>query len=449
MRYNKKAKRVTEDKRLRFIDLNKLIKGQEIPKIQYRPVKVTERYAYLEKIVEGLDESWSEGIYIYDIEKDNLFPADRGFAETHGAAVEIEVPSAYEDVLAIQKMSELYYCIKIFSISMTMLYFFRLDTYTQKSYSIASYEFYTDEYEYAGMEILCQNYFLFTLTPRHPQDDIPDYDLVFLVDVSKKTCFPIRNFPFRATGGKRCIIGEDVKYIFLEEIYLSEEEEMEFLMSDDLELLMKIPEDTDESFVYTNRLNLLPLENFIRLAKVGAYNYRYQVLDEIYEEGILRTIGESEEKIYYKKSKYEHILRSSKEFADRLMIGKDEIFEIDKKSMEMKKLMDVDSNSVLSFEGKHIYEIIETDERIIVYEPDVTSMVGSRPERIERFSYPRHKGCREYFYDIYGNRYLVIGVIYLQESGTKSHLKIIDMENQEAEKKCQDLYVIDDTVFFS
>lgn len=434
---------------MRFIDLNKLIKGQEIPKIQYRPIKVTPKYAYLEKIVEGLEESWSEGIYIYEIEKDYLFQAERGFADAHAAAVEIEIPSAYEDVLVMQKMDEIYYCIKVFSTSMTLLCFFCLDTKTQKSHPIASYEYYTDEYEYTGMEVLCSGYFLFTLTPLNFQEDIPDYDLVFLVDVRQRTCFPIRNLPFRITGGKRCVIGDEVKYIFLEEIYLSEEEETEFLLSDDLELLIKIPEGADESFVYINRLNLLPLENFIRLAKVGAYNYRYRIIDEVYEEGILRTIGENQEKIYYKKFRYPHILRASKEFSDRLMIGKDEIFEIDKKTLSVKKIMDADSQALLSFEGEHIYEVLEEEEGIRVYEPDTTSMIGGRPEHLERFFYPRNPECREYFYDIYGNRYLVIGVIYPQDSGMKNHLKIIDMENEAPVKECRDLYVVDDTVFFS
>lgn len=440
-------KNIVEDESLRFVDLKRLIKGQEIPKILYRPVKVMAERIYFEKIMEGKMQYWTDGIYRYDLAEDRLSRVDRGIQEEYPALYELDVPSTYEDVMAFKEMQDIYYGVKMDVGSRTVLNFFRIDVQSDEQYEIMSYEYYGDEYEYEGMEVLTQGYFIFTLTPKFGDENGLEYDRVYLVDVYQGIHYPVRDLPFSMTGGKRAVIGREKKYLFLEEIYLSEEEETEFLLSSDMELVMKIPEDMDESFVYINRLNILPFDNFLRLVKIGAHKYEYEELDAVFEEGLIRTIGETAEKIYYKKARHEHVLKASREFKDRLMIGKEEIFAIDKESLSISKVMDMEEDSILVFEGEHIYEIKETKEHIHILEPDQEQIFAGRPLMIERFSYEKRcsdQGGKEYFYDIFGKRYLAIGVV----SEKEAYLKIVDLKGEHADICCMDLFVIDDMVFF-
>lgn len=436
---------------MRFINLNHLTKGQEIPKIQYRPVKALADRVYFEKISEGHRHYWSDGIYRYDIAEDRMLRIDKGIQEEYPAMFDIEVPSSYEDVMAMREMSEIYYCCKVDIGELVLLNFFGIDTGTDSQYEILAYEYDALKYEYEGMEVLCQGYFLFTLSQRVREEERAEHDKVYLVDVAQRACYPILDVPFRISGGQRMVIGKNRPHLLFEEVYLSEEEEIEFLMSDDVELLMKVPEGADESFVYINRLNVIPLENFLRLVKIGAPRYEYRELDAIYEEGILRTIGESSTTVYYKKTKHEHILRSSKEFSDRRMIGKEEIFALDKETITVKKVMDMEEGCILAFDEESIYQIRETKEEIIVLEPDMEDIIAGQPNFIERFRYRKRvlpDRFDEYFYDIFGHRYLAVGSMNPHDIEPRYVLRIIDLCKEQEEILCTELYIMEDTVFF-
>lgn len=436
---------------MRFIDLNRLIKGQEIPRIQYRPLKVMEDRIYVEKIMEGLDRYWADGIYRYDLATEVLRRVDQGIQVKYPSRYEMDLPSSYEDVMAMESMGEIYYCLKQEAMDTVSLHFFAVNIHEDSQREVLHYEYYEDEYDYQGMEILSEGYFIFTLAPRYGDERGLEHERVYLVDVEEGVRYPVKDIPFRISGGKREVIGNQRPYLFLEEAYLSEGEELEFLLSDDVELVMKVPEDMDESFVYINRLNVLPLENFIRLVKVGAHRYKYQVLDEMLEEGVLRTVGETRQSIYYKKARHDHLLRASKEFTDRIMIGKEEIYAMDKETMTITKVMDMEEDSILAFEEDGVYEIREDLEKIDIYQPDPRKMIAGQPEKILRFSYQKQidpKNFKEYFYDLFGHRYLAIGVISAKESDIKSHLRIVDLHKKEPDIRCRDLYVVGETVFY-
>lgn len=436
---------------LRFINLNDLTKGQEIPRIKYRPIKVLSDRVYFEKISEGRYQYWNDGIYRYDIDTDLLKRVDEGIQREYPLTFDVEVPASYEDVLAMQEMTEIYYCCKVDVGRTVLLSFFQIDTCTDTQTDILSYEYDAQRYDYEGMEVLCQGYFLFTLSARFGDEKGQEHDKVYLMDVAERACYQVMDVPFRIAGGKKAVIGKEKKYLFFEEVYLSEEEEVEFLMSDDVELLLKVPEGMDESFVYINRLNVIPFENFLRLVKIGAPQYEYRKLDEIYEEGILRTIGESTDAIYYKKAKHEHILRNSKEFSERRMIGKEEIFAVDKEDLSIRKIMDMEEDSILSFDMDGLYQIRETEESISVLQLDMEDIIAGQPNFIERFRYVKKMlpaAYSEYFYDIFGQRYLAVGSVTMEEEESYHVLRIVDLKGEEPEIFCTELYIVEDTVFW-
>ena len=196
-----------------------------------------------------------------------------------------------------------------------------------------------------------------------------------------------------------------------------------------------------EDFVFKNSLRILPFQNFLNLVKSGSRYYEYKVLDSIFMDGVIRIVGETPNMLYYKKNKHEHVLKSSRDFNERRLKGKEEIFSIDKESLNISKIMELGDKSLLAFEDETVYEIEEDDEKVKI-----------ESSRGDSFSFEYEKDvsdieAKEYFYDLFNHRYLVIGVIKSKDKFSGSFLKIVDMYEIEEDRKCEDLFIIDDTVF--
>lgn len=426
---------------MRIIDMKGIIKGQDVPKIAYRPVKSLEDRIYFEKVQGTLEEQWTEGIYRYDIAEQKLTRVDTGEHSNNPSMYDIEVPGSYEDVLAIKDMDYIYYCVSSEAEKEQILNFFRLNLESDTQDDIINFSFSKDEYVYKGLEILTEGYFIFTLSDAKTPFESNQYDKVYLVDVDERRIYEIHDLLFKLTAGKREVIGKEVKYLLVEEVYLSEEEELELLLSDDVELAIDIPEEMTEDFVFKNSLRILPFQNFLNLVKSGSRYYEYKVLDSIFMDGVIRIVGETPNMLYYKKNKHEHVLKSSRDFNERRLKGKEEIFSIDKETLNISKIMELGDKSLLAFEDETVYEIEEDDEKV--------KIASSRGDSFS-FEYEKDVSdieAKEYFYDLFNHRYLVIGVIKSKDKFSGSFLKIVDMYEIEEDRKCEDLFIIDDTVF--
>ncbi len=421
--------------------MKEITKGQDVPKIAYRPVKSLEDRIYFEKVQGTLEEQWTEGIYRYDIDGQKLSRVDTGEHYSNPSMYDIEIPGSYEDVLAMKDMNSIYYCVSSKTDDEQKLNFFKLNLNTDTQDDILNFSFLRTRYVYRGLEILTDGYFIFTLSDLSTYPESNQYDRVYLVDVHERRIYEIYDLLFKLTSGKREVIGSEIKYILIEEVYLLEEEELELLLSDDVELAMDIPEDLTEDFVFKNSIKVLPFKNFLNLVKSGSRYYEYKVMDSIFMDGVIRIVGETQSKIYYKKNKHEHILKSSRDFNERRLKGKEEIFSIDKETLGISKIMELGDKSLLAFEDEMVYEIEETNDRVKII---------SKIEDNFSFEYEKNTSdidAKEYFYDLFDHRYLVIGVLKNKEKFSGSFLKIIDMYEIEGDKKCDDIFIIDDTVF--
>lgn len=421
--------------------MKEIIKGQDVPKIAYRPVKSLEDRIYFEKVQGTLEEEWTEGIYRYDIKDAKLTRIDKGEHFHTPSLYDIEVPGSYEDVLAIKDMDYIYYCVSSQSDEEQTLSFFRLNLETDEQDDILNYSFLKHEYVYKGLEILTKGYFIFTLSDAKTPFESNQYDRVYLVDVNERRLYEIYDLVFKLTSGKREVIGHEPKRLLVEEIYLSEEEEIELLLSDDVELAIDIPDDMNEEFVFKNSIRVLLFDNFIKLVKAGSPKYEYLAIDSIFTEGVIRIVGETPNMLYYKKNKHEHVLKYSKDFNERRLKGKEEIFSLDKQSLNINKIMELGDKSLLAFEDETVYEI-EEDEQMI--------KISSSDEKGISFEYIKETSdieAKEYFYDLFNHRYIVIGVIRPKDKFAGSYLKVVDMLKIEEDRHCEDLFIIDDTVF--
>lgn len=426
---------------MRIIDIKEIIKGQDVPKITYRPIKSMEDRIYFEKVQGLVDEEWTEGIYRYDTLSKDLTRVDQGEHKSDPSLFDIEVPGSYEDVLAVKDMDEIYYCAACDHLSEYTLKYYCLDLSDDSQSEILTFTFSSSEYVYKGFEILTKGYFIFTLSIAGADYDDSQYDRIYLVDVEEKRLYPIYDMVFKLTAGKREVIGKKTKYLLVEEVYLMEDEEIELLLSDELELAIDIPEELDEDFVFENSIKVIPFENFLRLVKAGSRKIIYKELDSIEKDGIIRIVGETDSYIYYKKSIHHHILSASKEFNDRIMRGKEQIFALDKDALEITKITDISSDTMLAFEDDAIY-MIEEDEK--------TARIIDIADQKVIYTYDKNTASpdtKEFFYDIFNHRYLVIGVIRKAERSGGSYLKIIDISGIEDDRRCEDIFVIGDTVF--
>lgn len=423
---------------MRIIDLKDITKGQDVPKIAYRPIKALEDRIYFEKVQGTLEEEWTEGIYRFDLEDKALTRIDTGRHEQDPSLYDIDVPGSYEDVLVMKSMDYIYYCVATELMREMLLEFFIIDTRDDSQSEILSFTFPKQEFIYRGMEILTSGYFLFTLADSENPFESTIKDKVYFVDIEAKSLYEIHDNLFKMTSGKRVVAGEEQKHILIEETYLSEEEELELLVSSDVELDMEIPEDLTEDFVFHNSIKYLPFENFLRLVKIGSKSMQFRTLDSIYKEGVLRVIGESEAKLYYKKNKHEFLLQESKELKDRLMIGKEEIFSLNKNTLEIEKIADLGAGTMVAFENDKVYEVYEDEKKIDIKDVDTEDFLCK---------YEKVEAEREHFYDIFADRYLVIGVFGTKDKPKESYLKIVDTKGEEKDRKCEDLFIIGDTAF--
>ncbi len=426
---------------MRVIDIKEIIKGQDVPKIAYRPIKSMRDRIYFEKVQGLVDEEWTEGIYRYETSSKKLSRIDEGEHQSDPSLFDIEVPSSYEDVLAVKDMNEIYYCASSdFSGEYTLKYYC-IDLSDDSQSDILTFSFSSAEYVYKGFEILTKGYFIFTLSITGSDYDDSQYDKIYLVDVDEKKLYPIYDMVFKLTAGKREVIGTNTKYLLVEEVYLMEDEEIELLLSDELELAIDIPEELDEDFVFQNSIKVIPFENFLRLVKAGSRKMIYKELDSIEKEGILRIVGETDSSIYYKKNIHNHILSMSKEFNDRRMRGKEQIFALDKEDLNIKKVTDISSDTMLAFDDDIIYMIEEDENEAKITDISDESVLYTYVKNTE------NADIKEFFYDMYNHRYIVIGVIKKTERLNGSYLKIIDIKGIEDDKICEDIFVIGDTVF--
>ena len=103
--------------------------------------------------------------------------------------------------------------------------------------------------------------------------------------------------------------------------------------------------------------------------------------------------------------------------------------------------MELGDKSILAFEDETVYEISEGELKINIKTSD------NRGIAFEYIKDNSDLESKEYFYDLFNHRYLVMGVIKPKDKFVGSYLKVVDMFKLEEDRQCEDLFIIDDTVF--
>lgn len=354
---------------MQIFNLKYLNNSQEVPKVIYKPINITEDNIYFEKIILGMEDTWSEGIWEYDKYDHTIARLDTGHHAENVQLYDFDTPINLLSKNVEASTKKLYFTTITEFDEEDYIEFFEIDLEKRKQRSVLGFTFDKDSFLYKKMEILAPGYILFKLTYDMELIDSDFFDSIYVLDVKEKKYYEIMDEAFNINSGNRILLGEkfDEQYIIIEEYYLEEEEQLEILTSEEVELAFELPGDIEPEQLHVNSIKIIKLSDFIDQIKDGETNLKFKILDQVDSDGVIRIIGETEDFVYYKKEYYDFILKQKTDFVSRLKIGKTEIYKINKQSFDVIHVKDVDKVSKIKTGEYVIYEIIENKDNIQIF----------------------------------------------------------------------------------
>ncbi len=423
---------------MKIVNLNQLNQQQEIPKITYRPFKTYRDFIYLEKVASSLEQEWTEGIFEFSLESHEMVRIDVGPQVKDPFLFDMEIPFTLSDIEKMSKHNRIYYSLVSQMNDEIILSFYEIDLDTRKQLLVLSFSYGVSEFDYLGMELLSEGFFLFRLSDTSPQSG--GAESVYLVDVSEQSYYLVKDSILCMTFGEKSVFeSKKGRFLLIEECYLSEEEQFDLLTSRDLELAIDIPNGMTEDFVHQNSILIIDFDLFLNEVKSGKESLSYQTLDSIFMDGSIRLIGENQKSFYYRQRVYDFVLKSKNDFMSRMMMGHEVIVELNKNSLNTRVVAKERYPNRLVVNDHGLFQVIQKEDCI-----EIVSLI--RHKTIVH--YQKHPGLydSEEFVEL-ANEILMIQcqskIHPLQE-----YIKLVDITNKnEIISIARDFFVLGDTIF--
>lgn len=422
-----------------IFDLKKLDNGQEVPKIVYRPFKVYNGNAYFEKIVIAKDHEWTDGIVEYNFDTHMLTRIDEGPHVDDPMMFDIEVPFTFEDIQVLKTMKSIYYSSTTEINSTVYIKFYEIDLDASVQRLIMSFSYRKDYVLYRGMELLTDGYIIFRITDSVEEDDSGFKDRIYLIDVAERTYYEIHDDIIRLSFGNKYVVWEPTPRLIVEEHYISETEQLEILTLKDVELAFDLPDDVDEDYIHKNTIYQTPFRVFLKQVKTDS-EITYDIIDDIYLEGSIRTVGETDKAIYYRKRIYDHILKNSTDFLARQMVGKELLMRINKLSLKTSVVGPYSYPSQYLISKNKFYCVQNTDEDIRLENVDTKKIELIYEKRPELF-------INERIVSLVNNQTIILKVYPIGNVPDNNHLVIHNVVSGTDIHMADDIFVIDDYLF--
>jgi len=426
---------------MQIFNLQNLNKCQEVPKIIYKPLNVTDTNIYFEKIVLGMEDTWSEGIWEYDKSTHVMNRLDKGHHAENVQLYDFDTPFNYLSSDIDGARDSLYFVTITEENDDDFIEFYEINLKSRLQKKILGFTFDRDAFLYKKMEILAPGYILFRLSYDLELADSDFFDSMYLLDVKEKKYYEILDDAFNINAGSRIITGKtfEQQYIFIEEYYLSEEEQLEMLVSAEVELAFDLPGDLETNQVHVNSIKSVKLSDFIDQVKSGAKYIAFDIIDEIDQEGIIRIIGHSDTSLYYRKEYYNFILNKKSDFVSRRKIGRSEIYKVDKETLERTYVKDVDKRTAIIVDNNNIFEIIEFDDRSELLDMETHK---------SKFTFKKapYKNVQYEIVDFKNNEYLIV-MVSSEANDELISYHVIDVSTKEEVLSGSDILTIDNYIF--
>jgi len=426
---------------MQIFSLKYLNSSQEVPKILYKPINITEENIYFEKIVMGMEDSWSEGIWEYNKYDQAIKRLDRGHHAENIQLYDFDTPINFLSKDIQGSMEKMYFTTITEIEDEDYIEFFEIDLETRIQQSILGFTFDKDAFLYKKMEILAPGYIIFRLSYEMELADSDFFDNVYLLDVKEKKYYEVMDDAFNINVGNRILIGEtfEEQYLLFEEFYLDEEEQLEMLISEDVELVFDLPGEMEQEQLHVNTIKIIKLSDFIEQVKNEESQIAFHIIDKIDQEGAIRIIGETDDFIYYKKEHYDFVLMQKSDFMSRRKVGRTEIYKINKENFETIHIKDVSKEADVNANSLCAYKITEFDDRIELSDLETDEIL---------FTYKIvHPGkLIQEIVDFKNNEYLIVRISRPEDEMTCIY-EVIDCYTNEIIINGKDILTLDDYIF--
>jgi len=166
---------------------------------------------------------------------------------------------------------------------------------------------------------------------------------------------------------------------------------------------------------FNNNIKVYNLKDFIEKSRQKDKSIEpTYIIDSLGDKGIMRVLGSTRDYIYYKKDFYDKYLRQSEYFEDRLLIGKQEIFAIDKNTAEMAKIARMDIEDCFCYEN---------DEPVKISQDNTSIRIFDLHDKTQIYEYKKINS-NENYYNYILNQYLITKV----ENSNRNFYRIIDIK---------------------
>ncbi|MGB5823096.1 MAG: hypothetical protein WBH44_03405 [Proteocatella sp.] len=351
---------------MQIFNLKYLNSSQEVPKIVYKPINVAEENIYFEKVIMGMEDSWSEGIWEYNKYDHVIKRLDQGHHAENIQLYDFDTPVNFLSKDIQGSMEKMYFTTITEIEDEDYIEFFEINLETRIQKSILGFTFDKDAFLYKKMEILAPGYILFKLSYDMELVDSDFFDNMYLLDVEEKKYYEIMDEAFNINLGNRILIGEtfEEQYVLVEECYLDEDEQFDIRTLEDVELAFDLPGEIEPEQLHINSIKIIKLSDFIEQVKGEVSHIDFRIIDKVDQDGVIRIIGETDDFVYYKKEHYDFILKLKTDFMSRRKVGRTEIHKISKENFETIHIKDVSKEADVKVNNLCAYEITEFEDRI-------------------------------------------------------------------------------------
>lgn len=417
------------------IDLSFLKNYQELPKVNIKPIKVIHnRIYFLKYINDGKYKQFLEGIYCYYKSDEKIIRVDSGFHTNDPKNFYLFVPVSDEDILSFSSMNYIVFSTIVQYMDekdMAHIILYAIDIEKNRQIEVFSIKYNVNEFMYSGFRMLSDTYALIELGNKHSEEE-KELDKLYLINIYDSQIDEIHDYYTKYTTGY-ISMDKESKYLYVEEVYMEEDHEYNVMNSDMYEINIQ---EIDKSNVnpFINNIKVYNLIEFIEKSRQKDKNIEPICIDSLGYKGLMRVIGSTKNYIYYKKVLYDKYLKQSEYFDDRLLIGKQEFFAIDKNTSEMAKIARLDKEDCFCFEKDVPIRISQDNSCIKLFDIH---------DKVLIYDYMK-KDIIELFFDFVLNKYLITSV----ENKGKSFYRVIDIMSGKVEFECMQVQYLDKVLFY-
>ncbi|MDO5095983.1 MAG: hypothetical protein Q4D65_05420 [Peptostreptococcaceae bacterium] len=424
---------------MQVFNLTSLNISQEVPRVLFKPINMNSKYIFFEKLLTGLDDTWSEGIWGYDINSHEMNRVDQGQHVSYKELYDFDTPQIFWNGTSRVDPDAMYFATITELDEEEFIEFYEIDLLSGVQRNILGFRFAKDSFVYKSMDLLAPGYLLFRLSYNVEFIDVDFYDDVYLLDVKEKKYYSVNDETFKINAGSIIVSGSgENARIFLEEYYLDEQEQYDLITSEEVELAYELHDSIDPNHIFKNTIKTTTLENFITQIKAGADEITMEVLDEQFMEGAIRLIGETNDFVYYKKLFYDFVLKKKGDFMSLRKIGSYEVYKIHKESLEKSFVRDVHDDSEIKTNSKRAYIINDSRFHSKIEDFDTGELVYDYKKRFVGRVY-------EEVADIVDDEYLIV---HLDSDDPRiASYMIVDAKSDEMMIAGHDVLVLEDHIF--